>query len=59
MDKQLDFYQVDAQYIAYLLKHDGRVPKIDCSAENAHEKFLCGIVLKPISSTLILFAYII
>ncbi|MCL2163732.1 MAG: hypothetical protein FWH55_04895 [Oscillospiraceae bacterium] len=28
MDKQLDFYQVDAQYIAYLLKHDSRVPKI-------------------------------
>ena len=46
MDKQLDFYQVDAQYIAYLLKHDNRVPKVDYSAENAHEKFLCGVVLK-------------
>ena len=46
MDKQLDFYQVDAQYVAYLLKHDGKVPKVDYSAENAHEKFLCGIVLK-------------
>ena len=46
MDKQLDFYQVDARYIAYLLKHDSRVPKVDYSAENAHEKFLCGVVLK-------------
>ena len=46
MDKQLDFYQVDAAYIAYLLKYDSRVPKVDYSAVNAHEKFLCGIVLK-------------
>jgi protein AbiQ len=45
MDKQLDFYQVDANYIAYLLKFDNRVPKIDYSAANAHDKFLCGIVL--------------
>ena len=45
MDKQLDFYQVDAEYIAYLLKFDSHVPKIDYSAENAYEKFLCGIVL--------------
>ena len=29
MDKQLDFYQVDANYLAYLTNHDSRVPKID------------------------------
>ena len=46
MDKRLDFFQVDAAYIAYLLKYDSRVPKVDYSAVNAHEKFLCGIVLK-------------
>ena len=46
MDKQLNIYQVDAQYIAYLLKHDSRVPNVDYSAENAHAKFLCGVVLK-------------
>ena len=45
MDKQLDFYQVDADYITYLLKYDSRVPKVDYSAEGAYEKFLCGIVL--------------
>ena len=45
MDNQLFFYQVDADYIAYLLNCDKKVPKIDYSASNAHEKFLCGIVL--------------
>jgi len=45
MDKQLDFYQVDASYITYLLKFGNRVPKIDYSAVNAHDKFMCGIVL--------------
>ena len=45
MDKQLDFYQVDAAYIAYLLQHDSKVPKIDYSTVNAHDKFLCGVVL--------------
>ena len=43
MDKQLDFFQVDAAYISYLLKYDSRVPKVDYSAVSAHEKFLCGI----------------
>ena len=45
MDKQLNFYQVNANYIAYLLKFDSRVPKVDYSAANAHDKFMCGIVL--------------
>jgi len=45
MDKQLDFYQVDAGYITYLLKFDSRVPKVDYAAAGAYEKFLCGIVL--------------
>jgi len=45
MDKPLDFYQIDADYILYLLKFDSRVPKIDYSASSAYEKFLCGIVL--------------
>jgi len=44
-DKDLNFYQVDADYIAYLLKFDSRVPKVDYSTANAYEKFLCGIVL--------------
>jgi len=46
MDNQLNFYQIDVNYIAYLLEHDSRVPKVDYSDVNAHDKFLCGIVLK-------------
>jgi len=45
MDKQLDFYQVDVNYIIYLSKSDSRVPKVDYSVLGAYEKFLCGIVL--------------
>jgi len=45
MDKQLDFYQVDAEYITYLHGIDSRVPNVDYSAERRHDKFLCGIVL--------------
>ena len=45
MDKQLDFYQVDAGYISYLHKIDSRVPKVNYQSQNRHEKFLCGIVL--------------
>ena len=45
MKKRLDFYQINADYIDYLLKFDSRVPKIDYSEANTHEKFLCGIVL--------------
>jgi len=45
MDKQLDFYQVDADYITYLSQYDSRVPRVDYSAANAHDKFMCGIVL--------------
>lgn len=45
MDNQLNFYHVDADYISYLLRFDSRVPKVDYSATNAHDKFLCGIVL--------------
>ena len=45
MEKRLNFYQVDAGYIDYLLKFDSRVPKVDYTAANAYEKFLCGIVL--------------
>ena len=45
MDRKLDFFQIDADYINFLLKHDKRVPKIDYSGIHAHDKFLCGIVL--------------
>jgi protein AbiQ len=45
MDRLLDFYEIDAGYIDYLLKIDGKVPKIDYSATGSHDKFLCGIVL--------------
>ena len=45
MDKELNFYQIDADYIYYLLQYDSRVPKADYSVANAYDKFLCGIVL--------------
>ena len=41
----LQFYEVDATYINYLLQTDARVPHIDYSATSPHDKFLCGIVL--------------
>jgi protein AbiQ len=45
MDKELDFYEVSADYISYLLRFDPKVPKVDYSATSKHDKFLCGIVL--------------
>jgi protein AbiQ len=45
MDKQLDFYEVSADYISYLLRFDSKVPRVDYSATSKHDKFLCGIVL--------------
>ena len=45
MEKTLDFYEVDAKYISYLLGFDSKVPKVDYSAVSGHDKFLCGIVL--------------
>jgi len=45
MDKQLDFYEIRADYIAYLLKFDSKVPHIDYSETSPHDKFMCGIVL--------------
>ena len=45
MDRLLDFYEVSAEYISYLTQFDSRVPRVDYSATNRHEKFLCGIVL--------------
>ena len=45
MDKQLDFYEVSADYIAYLVKFDSKVPHIDYSQSSNHDKFMCGIVL--------------
>ena len=44
-EKLLDFYEVDAEYIAYLLKFDKRVPYVDYSEKSNYDKFLCGIVL--------------
>ncbi|MDR1532466.1 MAG: type III toxin-antitoxin system ToxN/AbiQ family toxin [Clostridiales bacterium] len=46
----LNFYEVDSDYINYLIAIDGKVPKINYSAGteagvNPHDKFLCGIVL--------------
>ena len=41
----LKFYEVDAAYINYLLKVDKCVPHVNYTTENAHDKFLCGIVL--------------
>lgn len=41
----LQFYEVDADYINYLSKIDSRVPLVDYSATSSHDKFLCGIVL--------------
>jgi len=45
VDKQLDFYEVNAGYIDYLLKIDPKVPRVDYSETSKHDKFLCGIVL--------------
>ena len=45
MDKQLNFFEVEAAYIAYLQNIDKRVPRVDYSAIGLHDKFLCGIVL--------------
>jgi protein AbiQ len=45
MDKRLDFYEINAGYIAYLLKFDSKVPYIDYSETSKHDKFMCGIVL--------------
>ena len=44
MDK-LDFYEVNADYIEYLLRFDPKVPKVNYSETGKHDKFLCGIVL--------------
>ena len=44
MDRQLNFYEVSAEYISYLTRFDSKVPRIDYSAEGGHDKFLCGIV---------------
>ena len=45
MDKQLDFYEVSADYIDYLHKFDSKVPLVDYSKTSKHDKFMCGIVL--------------
>ena len=45
MDRILDFYEVNAEYISYLMQFDTRVPRVDYSVTGRHEKFLCGIVL--------------
>ena len=45
MDNQLYFYEVNAEYISYLIGFDSKVPRVDYSATSKHDKFLCGIVL--------------
>jgi len=45
MDKQLNFYEISADYINYLLQFDSKVPHIDYSKTSQHDKFMCGIVL--------------
>jgi len=45
MDKQLYFYEVNADYISYLLQFDSKVPRVDYSSTSKHDKFLCGVVL--------------
>jgi len=45
MDKQLDFYEVNSEYISYLFRFDSKVPRVDYSTTSKHDKFLCGIVL--------------
>jgi protein AbiQ len=45
MQEQLNFYEVDANYIAYLMTFDTHVPRVDYSEQSAHNKFLCGVVL--------------
>ena len=44
-NKLLYFYNVKSEYIAYLSRFDSKVPRVDYSTDNRHDKFLCGIVL--------------
>jgi len=45
MGRQLDFYEISADYIAYLIKFDSKVPYINYSDTGQYDKFMCGIVL--------------
>jgi len=45
MNKPLDFYEISADYISYLLQFDSKVPKVDYSNTGRYDKFLCGIIL--------------
>ena len=45
MDNLLYFYEVNSDYITYLLSVDSKVPYLDYSSTNEYDKFLCGIVL--------------
>ncbi|MCL2165305.1 MAG: type III toxin-antitoxin system ToxN/AbiQ family toxin [Oscillospiraceae bacterium] len=45
MDNLLYFYEVNLDYITYLLSVDSKVPRLDYSSTSEHDKFLCGIVL--------------
>ena len=45
MDKQLDFYEIDAEYISYLQTFEPKVPHIDYSETSGHDRFMCGVVL--------------
>ena len=45
IDNSLDFYEVNADYISYLMGFDSKVPHVDYTKESRHDKFLCGIVL--------------
>jgi len=41
----LQFYEVDAEYIRYLMNVDSKVPQVDYSESSPHDRFLRGIVL--------------
>ncbi|GHV23600.1 hypothetical protein AGMMS49959_17140 [Planctomycetales bacterium] len=43
--EELDFYEVNADYINHLAAAERRVPRVDYSAVGSHNKFLCGVVL--------------
>ena len=46
MDKKLDFYEVNPDYITYLHTFDSKVPNIVYSETSKHDKFMCGLVCK-------------
>ena len=44
MPGNLNFYEVNKNYINYLSQFNDKVPKINYSLTGGHDKFLCGVI---------------